>query len=331
MKTVKSKRFHRFNAAWLVKSDKVCDVTVFPNKVDILRHGKSERHLNLIKAIHTTKSLDEMLNKSHFHKVRNAELKLAADVAVNNIPFQFMDILSPLCGQIFTDSKIAKGLACRRTKTTTLIKENIGLTWIEKKIPLTNLIGFASDTRNVMVGDHNSVFSHLKVDLPDIALVKCSCHLIHLCASKACLELHRRVEDLLRNIGAHFSRSFGSQEKFKEFQIFFGTEIHKILLPSQTRWLSLEQCCSRILLLQTEVYKNLKAVVSILLILPFSNASVERLFSDLNNVKTDLKNGLKTDSVAAILATKDSIKHQGGILKFTPTDKLINSSIWRKT
>ncbi|KAJ8964073.1 hypothetical protein NQ314_005156 [Rhamnusium bicolor] len=73
----------------------------------------------------------------------------------------------------------------------------------------------------------------------------------------------------------------------------------------------------------SEIYKNLKAVVSLLLILSFSNASVERLFSDLNNVKTDLKNRLKTDTVAAILATKDSIKHQGGILKFTPIDKMI--------
>lgn len=71
--------------------------------------------------------------------------------------------------------------------------------------------------------------------------------MIHLCASKACLELPRRVEDVLRNIGAHFSRSFFRQNKFREFQIFFGSEIHKILLPSQTRWLSLEQCCSRIL------------------------------------------------------------------------------------
>lgn len=634
---------------WLIKSDKnkkgdiieygsckVCNVNIFPNRVDLLRHAKSEKHSNMIKTINTSQSLEQLLNKKHFHNVRTAELKLAAAITVANVPFKFMDILSPLCGQIFPDSKIAKDLSCRRLKTTTIIKENIGKLAQEdlwsilkepgfffslimdettdvgtikqcaftviffsakdnkvvtrffdiievasgtandlymclksalnkNNIPLANLVGFASDTTNVMVGDHNSIFSHLKADLPEIALIKCSCHMIHLCASKACLELPRSVEDLLRNIGAHFSRSFGRQEKLKEFQEFFGTEVHKILLPSQTRWLSLEQCCSRVLeqydplteysrllcfedpsitndqifstitnkftkiylefmayilhmlnafnkmfqsespllyklkpsvidLLKniccnfmepsyvktinllhsdnyrnprhlvsndklylgiaahesiqdlkkdpnfdhktlndfyssclkfylrlvkeikqrftfedelfnivaildpkyaqayeqkslgnvlnrfsflnnfvhkqildnewrshalldhsslglnstlpaehywtkvfelknaggTEIYPNLKVVMNFLLILPFSNASVERLFSDLNNVKTDLRNKLKTDTVAAILATKDSIKNQGGIFKFTPTDKMINAALWAK-
>lgn len=424
------------------------------------------------------------------------------------------------------------------------------------------MIGFSSDTTNVMVGQRNSVFSHLKAELPEIALVKCSCHMIHLCASKACLELPRRVEDVLRNIGAHFSRSFSRQEKFKEFQLFFGTEIHRILLPSQTRWLSLEQCCSRVLeqyeplkeyfrlvcfedpsitndqiyetlsnkytkiylefmayvlnllnnfntmfqsetsllyklkpevskllrilcsnfaemsktekenifnfdhknprnfvklekiylgiaaqesldelkketnfdanamtmfltsslkfytkliseikgrftfedevfniidildphvaqnfekksLLQivnrfsflnrfvdrqqldnewrdhalldhenldlnanlpaaeywakvgelkdvnnVDAFRNLTTVMNLLLVLPFSNASVERLFSSLNNVKTDLRNRMHTDTAVAILAAKDGLKNQGGVLNFKPTDKMIRSSIW---
>ncbi|KAG5863458.1 hypothetical protein JTB14_026642 [Gonioctena quinquepunctata] len=37
---------------------------------------------------------------------------------------------------------------------------------------------------------------HLKEDLKEIALIKCSCHMIHLCASKAALELRRSVEDV---------------------------------------------------------------------------------------------------------------------------------------
>lgn len=55
-----------------------------------------------------------------------------------------------------------------------------------KGIPLTNVIGFSSDTTNVMAGDHNSVFTHLKKDCPEILCIKCSCHMIHLAASKAC-------------------------------------------------------------------------------------------------------------------------------------------------
>lgn len=99
----------------------------------------------------------------------------------------------------------------------------------KNKVLLSNCIGIASDTCNVMFGECNYVTSLLKRDIPNIVSIKCSCHLIHLAASKACLKLPRSVEDLLRNLGSHFSRSYGRQSKFKKLQIFFGTAIHKIL------------------------------------------------------------------------------------------------------
>lgn len=98
-----------------------------------------------------------------------------------------------------------------------------------KGIPLTNVIGFSSDTTNVMAGDHNSVFTHLTKDCPEILCIKCSCHMIHLAASKACLKLPKHIEDLLRNVGSHFSRSYGRQVAFQEFQEFFHVKIHKNL------------------------------------------------------------------------------------------------------
>ncbi|KAJ8937234.1 hypothetical protein NQ314_011989 [Rhamnusium bicolor] len=82
-----------------------------------------------------------------------------------------------------------------------------------KNIPLSNLVGFSSDTTNVMLGDNHSVYTHLKQDLPFIVCIKYSCHMIHLSSAKACLLLPRSVEDLLRNLGSHFSRI----EAFKEF------------------------------------------------------------------------------------------------------------------
>ncbi|KAJ2954349.1 hypothetical protein O0L34_g2607 [Tuta absoluta] len=122
------------------------------------------------------------------------------------------------------------------------------LNWLSnKQIPLKNFVAFASDTTNSMVGEHNSVFSHLKERVPHIACVKCSCHMIHLVASKACLKLARFVEDFLRNVGTHFNRSTLRQEKLKELQLFFNVEVHKILSPSVTRWLSPEACVKRVL------------------------------------------------------------------------------------
>ncbi|XP_050505697.1 uncharacterized protein LOC126883968 [Diabrotica virgifera virgifera] len=146
------------------------------------------------------------------------------------------------------------------------ILENTGGTAVElystlkdiifsKGIPISNFVGFSSDTPNVMVGPHNSVFSHLKQEFPDIVCVKCSCHMAHLATSKACLKLPKHIEDLLRNIGSHFNRSACRRAKFREFQEFFKVDIHKILSPAKTRWLSLKAVVDRVL----EQYEPLRA------------------------------------------------------------------------
>lgn len=98
-----------------------------------------------------------------------------------------------------------------------------------------------------MFGRHNSVVSRLKVDIPNVYVVKCICHSFHLCASYACLKLPRGIEDLAREIYTYFSNSPKRVEYLKEFQHFTNTKIHKILHPAQTKWLSLETVVSRIL------------------------------------------------------------------------------------
>lgn len=100
-------------------------------------------------------------------------------------------------------------------------------------------VGFSC---NVMAGSLHSVFTNLKNSIPNIACIKCSCHMIHLSASKACIKLPLSIEDVLRNIGSHFSRSHNRQVKYKEFQNSFEVEIHQILSPCTTRWLSLKAC-----------------------------------------------------------------------------------------
>lgn len=117
----------------------------------------------------------------------------------------------------------------------------------QKDIPISNMVGFSADTTNVMVGQHNSVFSKLREVLPHIVCIKYSCHMIHLAASKACLKLPISIEDVLRNAGSHFSRSHSRQKKIAEMQTFFQTDIHKILSPATTRWLSLKPCVDRVL------------------------------------------------------------------------------------
>lgn len=68
-----------------------------------------------------------------------------------------------------------------------------------------NCIGFASDNTNVMVGEHNSVWSRLRSFIPHITLFGCICHQAHLIASHASKSLPAKYEDFIRDVYTHFS------------------------------------------------------------------------------------------------------------------------------
>lgn len=114
-------------------------------------------------------------------------------------------------------------------------------------VPLTNVIGFGSDGCNVMMGDNVSVKTRLMRDFPGIVIAKCVCHWAHLCASKVCKQLPEGVEQLARDIYIFFKHSDKRLFVFRNFQSFATVEPHKILKPSQTRWLSLLSVVERIL------------------------------------------------------------------------------------
>lgn len=117
-----------------------------------------------------------------------------------------------------------------------------------------NMIGFGSDGANVMLGAHNSLSSLLKRDIRGLFIMKCICHSFALCASKACLKLPRFVEDLARDVYSYFSCSPKRMGSLEQFQTFVKVKPHKLLHPSQTRWLSLHMVVSRLL----EQYDALK-------------------------------------------------------------------------
>ena len=51
----------------------------------------------------------------------------------------------------------------------------------EHEIPWENVVGYASDTANVMVGAHNSVLSRIRDKQPKVFSLGCLCHLANLC------------------------------------------------------------------------------------------------------------------------------------------------------
>nr|CAH7717430.1 unnamed protein product [Callosobruchus chinensis] len=84
--------------------------------------------------------------------------------------------------------------------------------------------------------------------------MKCICHSLALCASNACSKLPSEAEKLVRDIFTYMQYSFKRFTEFKEFQIFLNLKPHKLLQPSQTRWLSLSAVIIRVL----EQYDALK-------------------------------------------------------------------------
>ncbi|XP_012536395.2 uncharacterized protein LOC105836713 isoform X1 [Monomorium pharaonis] len=98
-----------------------------------------------------------------------------------------------------------------------------------------------------MMGEHNLVASRFKEQCPGIVIMKCICHSLHLCASEACKKLPHTCEDLARNIHNFFKNSSKRMSEYQEFQQFCNIEIHKLLHPSQTRWLSLLAVVNRII------------------------------------------------------------------------------------
>ncbi|XP_031334806.1 protein ZBED8-like [Photinus pyralis] len=82
-------------------------------------------------------------------------------------------------------------------------------------IPKENIVGVASDGASVMIGKNHSFFKLLKDNIPHVILVRCICHSAALVASRACSELPRSPEDLLRNIYNYVS---GSAKRCAELQ-----------------------------------------------------------------------------------------------------------------
>ncbi|KAG0420405.1 hypothetical protein HPB47_003508 [Ixodes persulcatus] len=124
------------------------------------------------------------------------------------------------------------------------------------------------DGASVMMGKNNSVMTLLKKDIPDIFVLTCVCHSFHLCASYACAKLPRVIEDIVRDVYNYISLSPKRVDVFQKFQRLLELKPHKLLRPTQTRWLSLHAAVARVL----EQYDALTAYFA-------AAASTERLLA----------------------------------------------------
>ena len=125
--------------------------------------------------------------------------------------------------------------------------EAIDSALVERNIPWANVVGFESDTANVMIGKHNSVLSRVKSKQAGVFSQGCVCHLSNLCLLAGVKALPVDIDDFFVDLFYFFNKSAKRKDEFREFQEFTGTKELKIIKHCKTRWLSLEKAVQRVL------------------------------------------------------------------------------------
>lgn len=77
-----------------------------------------------------------------------------------------------------------------------------------RNIPWRNMVGYASDNTNSMVGERNSVLSRLREKQPKLIDLGCICHLENLCVVDACKKLLLPIDELLIDVFYHFHNRY---------------------------------------------------------------------------------------------------------------------------
>ncbi|KAL0859773.1 hypothetical protein ABMA27_010129 [Loxostege sticticalis] len=116
-------------------------------------------------------------------------------------------------------------------------------------LDIKKLCGIGVDNASVMTGVHNGVYQKLKLDVPHLIMIKCSCHSIQLAVSHASAEhLPRHLEFLVQETYNWFSKSSNRQNEYRNLYLTINDEEPlKITQACATRWLSIEPAVKKIL------------------------------------------------------------------------------------
>ena len=114
-------------------------------------------------------------------------------------------------------------------------------------IPWKNLMCFGADNAAVMMGIHSGVAAFVRKANPEVFVLGCPCHLLHLAAEKGAGELPVSPGEILIAIYYYLEKSSKRNKAFKQVQQLCCVPNHAILKHVCTRWLSLEKSLDRLL------------------------------------------------------------------------------------
>ncbi|CAL1526054.1 unnamed protein product [Lymnaea stagnalis] len=108
----------------------------------------------------------------------------------------------------------------------------------DKQIPLSNIIGYASDNCSAVTDLNSGLASFLMRDLPSVFTLGCICHSFTLCADHASQCLPLWLDTFIKNTCSYFTRTSKRQHVFQSLQEIANSQEHMSYKLSQTRWLS---------------------------------------------------------------------------------------------
>ncbi|XP_045492339.1 uncharacterized protein LOC123691815 [Colias croceus] len=199
------------------------------------------------------------------------------------------------------------------------------------EIPSENIIGLASDGGSPMMGKDNSVASRFPEKCPGIYIFKCICHSssLDLCASsaypvlklvsnlnpsKAMLRETRDIVPSLLPLMKALPRIAPSNQhqiiddewrQLPSFELPEGIDVNDPVDIFWAKLLELEEGD------QGMTFKNISKFVLEVISLPHSNADSERIFSQVNLVKTKARNKMTVSTVNGVLLAKQRVRGKG--------------------
>ncbi|XP_056636253.1 SCAN domain-containing protein 3-like [Diorhabda sublineata] len=197
--------------------------------------------------------------------------------------------------------------------------------FIEKEIPLSNIISVATDGAPAMVGRYRGFISFLKESVPGVLAVHCVIHRQHLVAKNLNERLHESLQFVIDAVNRIRGNALNTR-LFAQLCEDNDENFHQLLLHTNVRWLSKGLCLVRFFALFETVlefldgkYENLKES---LLKRKTDIAYLTDLFAKFNTMNLQLQgdslNLIKTKSViSAFLARIKMMKQNIGRSEFS--------------
>ncbi|CAH2003227.1 unnamed protein product [Acanthoscelides obtectus] len=206
--------------------------------------------------------------------------------------------------------------------------------FIEKAIPLSNIISVATDGAPAMVGRYRGFISYLKQNVSGVLAIHCVIHRQHLVAKNLSVRLHESLHlviDALNRIRSNALNRRLFAQLCEENDVHF----HQLLLPTEVRWLSKGLCLTRFFALFETILEFLdtkdKILKENLMKRKTDIAYLTDLFTKFNMVNLQLQgdslNLIKTKSIlSAFLARVKPMKQNIGRGEFSQFPNLSQTS-----